>query len=83
MTVDEIRKFSKAEPFRPFAIHLMDGRRIQVPRHDYIMAPSGADMIVVCMPDDTFDFIDVARVTDLKLVARRSHGSRNRKKKRP
>lgn len=33
MTIEKLRDFYYAQPFRPFVIHLADGREIPVRRH--------------------------------------------------
>lgn len=37
MTVDELRKMLRAQPFRPFEIHLADGRSLPV-NHPEVVA---------------------------------------------
>ena len=41
MTVDEVRKWWKQQPFEPFEIVLVDGRVFRVPHPDFIYVPPG------------------------------------------
>ncbi|MGL4553696.1 MAG: hypothetical protein ACRC33_21240 [Gemmataceae bacterium] len=42
MTVDQLRATRDAVPFRPFLIHLTDGRAYRIPHRDYLsISPSG------------------------------------------
>lgn len=41
MTLDEIRKFQKQEPFEPFDIVMVDGRIFHVPHPEFIWVPPG------------------------------------------
>jgi hypothetical protein len=56
-----------AQPFKPFVLHLADGREIPVHHRDFIMAvPSGRTLIVV-QPDDTMNIVDLLLVTDAEI----------------
>ncbi len=67
MTIEQLRNLYNAQPFRPFIIHLADGRSIPVRHRDFIMpAPSGRTVIVY-QPDDSFNVIDLLLVTDLEV----------------
>ena len=65
MSIDQVRRLYQAVPFRPFVMHLADGREIPVVHRDFIMAsPNGRDVIVY-QPDNSFNIIDLALVTAL------------------
>ena len=69
MKADELRKLCDSVPFHRFVIHMADGRRISVRHQDFIMnSPSGRTAIVY-QPDDSFEIIDVPRVTALRVEA--------------
>jgi hypothetical protein len=80
MTIEQIRSIYEAQPFRPFVIHLADGRQVPVHHRDFIMAVPSGRTLFVCQPDDTVNIIDLPLVTDLELKPA-SNGSR--KKRRP
>lgn len=69
MTIQQLQTVYNAQPFRPFRIHLADGRQVPVEHPDYIMsAPSGRTVFVV-EPDDTAHIIDLLLVTDITFKA--------------
>lgn len=77
MRIREVCELRDASPFRPFVIHLADGRAIPVRHRDFLMSsPSGRTMIVY-QADDSFDIVDVMLVTNLKV---RSNGRAAHKK---
>ena len=42
MTIEQLRKFYDAQPFKPFVMHLADGRAIPVMHREFMAsAPSG------------------------------------------
>lgn len=48
MTVERIRELLDFQPFRPFIMHLADGREVAVHHRELIIAvPSGRTLIVV------------------------------------
>lgn len=79
MTVDKLRDAYNAQPFRPFVIHLADGRQVSVLSREFIMAVPSGRTAVVCQPDDTLNIIDLLLVTDLEIKPT-SNGSRKRSK---
>jgi hypothetical protein len=65
--IERIKQLHSAGPFRPFIIHLADGRRIPVKHREFMaISPSGRT-IVVCQTDDTSNIIDLLLVTDLEI----------------
>ena len=67
MTIEQLRNLYNAQPFRPFVIHLADGREVPVHHREFIMAVPSGRTIVVCQPDDTMNIIDLLLVTDVEL----------------
>ena len=80
MTVEQLRNAYSAQPFRPFVIHLADGREVPVASPEFIMAVPSGRTVVVCQPDDTLNIIDLLLVTDLELKPGKN-GSRRREKR--
>ena len=79
MTLDRLRDAYNAQPFRPFVMHLADGRQVPVVHREFIMpVPSGRTVIVV-QPDDTVNIIDLLLVTDLELKPS-TNGMRKRRR---
>jgi hypothetical protein len=67
MTVEQLRKFYDAQPFRPFTIHLADGREVAVSHREFIMSSPSGRTVSVYQPDDTLNVIDLLLVTDLEI----------------
>lgn len=72
MTIERIRELYHAQPFRPFIIHLADGREIPVHHQEFIAASPTGRTLVVYQPDDSMNIIDLLLVTDLELCAPQS-----------
>jgi hypothetical protein len=79
MTIEQLRAAYTAKPFRPFVIHLADGREIPVQHPEFILTVPSGRTIVVCQPDDTLNIIDLLLVTDLEIQPS-ANGSRKRRR---
>jgi hypothetical protein len=77
MTVEQLKQVWKADPFRPFTLHLADGRGIQVNHRDFVMPSPSGRTVIVYQPNDSFNVIDLLLVTDLEV----SNGKHRPKKK--
>jgi hypothetical protein len=78
MTTDQLRNVWKAEPFRPFVIHLADGRQVKVGHPEFLTRSPSGRSIIVYQPDDSFNVIDLLLVTDLEVNANWRNGRRGR-----
>lgn len=77
MTIEQMKQLYNAAPFRPFVIHLADGRRIPVRHREFMAtAPSGRTVIVY-EPDDSFNIIDLLLVTSLEVKNGKASQGRN------
>jgi hypothetical protein len=72
MTIERLKELYDAQPFKPFLLHLADGREIPVRHRDFIMAAPSGRTIVVMQPDDSLNIIDLLRVTDVELKLTRN-----------
>lgn len=80
MTIEQLRQVYRAEPFRPFTIHLADGRDLTVKQREVLaIAPSGRTVIVY-QPDDSFNIVDLLLVTDIEFQPNGKPRGRGRKK---
>jgi hypothetical protein len=67
MTMEQLRNTLNAAPFRPFTIHVADGRAYNVAHREFIsMSPSGRTLIVYA-EGDAFSIVDLLLVTDLVI----------------
>ena len=62
MTLQILKEMRDAAPFKPFEIHLSNGRalRVATPDHLFFM-PNGKEFLVV-LPDGGFRFVDATQV---------------------
>jgi hypothetical protein len=79
MTIEQLRDAYEAKPFRPFVLHLADGREIPVRHRDFIMAIPSGRTVSIYQPDDRMNIIDLLLVTDLEFRPV-DHGSRKQPK---
>lgn len=67
MTIEQFRAAYDAQPFRPFVMHLADGRQIPVSHREFILTVPSGRTVVVCQEDDPLNIVDLLLVTDLEL----------------
>jgi hypothetical protein len=79
MTIEQLRSFYNATPFRPFIIHLADGRSIPVGHQEFITAAPSGRTLSVYQPDDTLNVIDLLLITDLEVNPAPNGSGRRRK----
>jgi hypothetical protein len=72
MTIEQLRSYHQARPFRPFTIVTADGSSRDVPSPEWMsFSPSGRT-IIVHHPDDSHSILDLLLVTELKIKPDRS-----------
>jgi hypothetical protein len=69
MTVDQLRSMREANPFRPFTIHLADGRSLRVPHRDFVSHSPGGRTLIVYRTQEAFSVVDLYLVTELEVEA--------------
>jgi hypothetical protein len=79
MTIERLRDFYNARPFRPFVMHLADGRNVAVHHSEYLAAAPSGRTVIVYQPDDTLNVVDLLLVTDLEIQANSSRPGARRK----
>jgi hypothetical protein len=79
MTIEKIRTAWKEVPFRPFVLHLADGRRIPVRHPEFLHVSPLGRTIVVEQPDESMNIVDVFLVTDIEYRRGRSGRGRPRR----
>jgi hypothetical protein len=80
MTIEQVRKLHQARPFRPFEIHMGDGRSVPVPHPEVLAIIPPGRTIVVGLADGTAEIIDLLLVTSLK---HQTNGTPRRGRSRP
>jgi len=69
MTIQQLQHVRDSSPFRPFVIHVADGRSFRVPHRDFVShTPGGRTLIAYDESDDeAFSILDLLLVTELEL----------------
>jgi hypothetical protein len=67
MTAERLRALREMQPFRPFTIHLADGRTLTVPHRDFVSQSPGGRTIIVYQSDESFSVVDLYLVTELEV----------------
>jgi hypothetical protein len=79
MSIEQLRAAHQAQPFRPFVIHLADGRSVPVHHPEFILTAPSARTVVVAQRDETFHIIDLPLVTGLEFNPKGNGSARRRK----
>jgi hypothetical protein len=75
MTAEQLRSMREANPFRPFTIHLADGRTFSVPHRDFVSQSPGGRIAIVYHGNDSFSVLDLYLVTELEVQAPEESGN--------
>ena len=67
MTAEQLRTMRDTNPFRPFVIHLADGRAFTIPHRDFVSQSPGGRTIIVYGSDESFSVLDLFLVTELEI----------------
>jgi hypothetical protein len=79
MTIERVRDAYNAQPFRPFVMHLADGRQVADQHPEFMAAAPSGRTVTVYQPDDTMNIVDLLLVTDLEFpLAADSSGKRRK-----
>ena len=69
MVAEEIRAVLHAQPFRPFTVHLSDGKEVCIHHHDYAwLLPSGFQLIFESAGGKVH-LINVAQIAEITYEA--------------
>ncbi len=77
MTIEQLDTIHKAQPFKPFTVHLADGAKHYVPHPELLWHPPGGRTIFVSEGGEKVAIID------LLLVTKITHGNGARRRRRP
>ncbi len=82
MNTDNLRKLHCAEPFRPFRVHLADGRHFDIHHPEFLAyTPKGRTAIIMRL-DDSFEIINLLLVSSLEVLNGKRQNSRRTKRKK-
>ena len=68
MTITQLREMHQARPFRPFRVHLADGRHLDVAHPEYLSHSPSGRTVIITKRDDTFEVIDLLLVTSVEVL---------------
>ena len=69
MITEEIRALLVAQPFRPFTVHLSDGKEVRIHHHDHAwLLPSGFQLIFESA-EGKVHLINVAQISEITYEA--------------
>ena len=72
MTIQQLRAAHRAVPFRPFTVHMADGREFPVPHPDFLsMSPTGRTVIIY-QENEEFSILDLLLMTEIETSSTNS-----------
>ena len=67
MTVEQLKNVHGAKPFRPFTVHMGDGRSFRVDHPEFLSRSQSGRTVVVHQPGESFSVLDMLLVTELEV----------------
>ena len=67
MTVEQLRNVHQARPFRPFTIHMADGRTLHVPHSEFLSHSASGRTVIVHHADESFSVVDLLLVNEVEV----------------
>ncbi|HET6884541.1 MAG TPA: hypothetical protein VFI31_30585 [Pirellulales bacterium] len=78
MTIEQIRDLYEKRPFRPFELHLADGRTLTVEHPELMSRSVSGRTIAVSRPDDVIETVDLLLVVGINPLPNGSTRRRRR-----
>jgi hypothetical protein len=67
MTVQQLDNIHRAQPFRPFTIHMGDGRSFEVPHPEFLSRSPSGRTVIVYGPEENFSVLGLLLMTELEI----------------
>jgi hypothetical protein len=67
MTIEQLRNVHQARPFRPFILHLADGRQLNVPHSEFLSHSPSGRTVIVHESDESYSIVDLLLVTRIEV----------------
>lgn len=67
MTIAQLNKVYRARPFKPFALELADGNRVEVLHPEFLMPSRTGRTVAVALENDAIKIIDLLLVTAIHI----------------
>ncbi len=75
MTVEQLVNVLHAQPFRPFTIHMGDGRSFNVKHQDFLSRSETGRTVIVHGSNESFSVLDLLLMTDLEVHPQATPGT--------
>jgi hypothetical protein len=69
--LETIKERIRVGRFKPFEIHLSDGKILDVPHPDFIFFPPGGTEFIIVTDDSSFNIVAADEVTRIRLLPER------------
>lgn len=66
MTIEALKRMMTAKPFEAFVLYVADGRQVPVQHPENIAITPQGRTVLVGLPDESFEIIDLLLVTGLR-----------------
>lgn len=76
MTIEQVKELHDARPFRPFRLHLADGRRYDVNHPEFLAFSRSGRVLHFVTERDTLDHIDLLLVVSADELPESGRGRR-------
>ncbi len=68
MTVDDVMRYRRAEPFRPFVLELKDGRRFPIHAPEQVGRNPAYTQLGVAVDDESIEVVDGSQLARVELL---------------
>ncbi len=73
MTIEQLRQMYQTRPFRPFRVHMADGRHLDVAHPEFLAQTPTGRTVMIARPDESFEVVDLLLVTSLEPIDGKPH----------
>jgi hypothetical protein len=67
VTIQQLDNVHRAKPFRPFTLHMGDGRAFPVPHPEFLSRSPTGRTVIVYGNDDSFSVLDLLLLTEIEV----------------
>ncbi len=82
MTIEQLRNYHQAKPFRPFILHVADGTTVRVEHPEFLAHTPAGRTVFVGLPDDSSRMIDILMITQIEYPATDGHRAKRRPRRK-
>ena len=67
MTTEQLRTVMEAQPFRPFTLHMADGRTFPVTHPEFLSHSPSWRTVIIYREDESFSILDLLLMTEVRV----------------